>query len=144
MPRIALQPPEAMAWWQIMNVLRDLRRNAGLTQHEFANLIEVPVNTYRMWDSGIRPIPTQVLERAKRATVEHERQTQLLPLNELAAELGVHLRTLQAAARTGRLDVTFYERSVFGRPRSAASFSGHPGQSGSVIQESPETDNVVA
>jgi hypothetical protein len=31
-------------------------------------------------------------------------------------ELGVHLRTLQAAARTGRLKVRYSTRSVFGRP----------------------------
>ncbi len=123
MPRIALQPYDAMAWCQAMNVLRDLRRDAGLTQHEFATLLETPTNTFRMWDSGLRPIPTHVLQRARRATVEHARQTQLLPLSELAAEFGVHLRTLQAAARTGRLDVHFSEQSVFGRPRQVASRS---------------------
>ncbi len=110
-----------MAWSQVMNVLRDLRRDAGLTQYEFASLIGIPVNTFRMWDSGLRPVPAHVLPRAKRATVEHARQTKLLPLSELAAELGVHVRTLQAAARTGRLDVQFYEQSVFGRPRQVAS-----------------------
>ena len=55
MPRIALQLYEAMAWSQVMNVLRDLRRDAGLTQYEFATLIGIPVNTFRMWDSGLRP-----------------------------------------------------------------------------------------
>ena len=33
----------------------------------------------------------------------------------------MHVRTLQAAARTGRLDVHFSEQSVFGRPRKVAS-----------------------
>ena len=74
-----------------------------------------------MWDSGLRPVPAHVLPRARRATIEHARQTQLLPLSELATELGVHVRTLQAAARTGRLDVHFSEQSVFGRPRKVAS-----------------------
>ena len=117
MPRIALQLSEAMAWSQVMNLLRDLRRNAGLTQQGFADLIDTPVNTFRMWDSGLRPVPAHVLPRARRATIEHARQTQLLPLSELATELGVHVRTLHAAARTGRLDVHFSEQSVFGRPR---------------------------
>ena len=121
MPRIALQLSEAMAWSQVMNLLRDLRRNAGLTQQGFADLIDTPVNTFRMWDSGLRPVPAHVLPRARRATIEHARQTQLLPLSELATELGVHVRTLQAAARTGRLDVHFSEQSVFGRPRKVAS-----------------------
>ena len=121
MPRIALQLSEAMAWSQVMNLLRDLRRNAGLTEQGFADLIDTPVNTFRMWDSGLRPVPAHVLPRARRATIEHARQTQLLPLSELATELGVHVRTLQAAARTGRLDVHFSEQSVFGRPRKVAS-----------------------
>jgi hypothetical protein len=49
----------------------------------------------------------------------------LLPLAELARELGVHVRTLQAAARTGRLETQFTVRSV-GRPMRFA--SQHPGE----------------
>jgi hypothetical protein len=37
-------------------------------------------------------------------------------LLSLAHELGVHQRTLRAAARTGRLQVTFSSQSAFGRP----------------------------
>ena len=37
-------------------------------------------------------------------------------MSRLAAGLAVHVRTLQAAARTGRIEVRFYSRSVFGRP----------------------------
>jgi DNA-binding XRE family transcriptional regulator len=44
-----------------------------------------------------------------------------LPLEQLAKELHVHLRTLQAAARTGRLEVHFSVRSAFGRPIRRAS-----------------------
>lgn len=39
-----------------------------------------------------------------------------MPLDRLACELKVHIRTLQAAARTGRLKVQFGSKSVFGRP----------------------------
>lgn len=39
-----------------------------------------------------------------------------MPLDRLARELKVHIRTLQAAARTGRLEVQFSSKSVFGRP----------------------------
>src|SRR5262249_328691 len=49
------------------------------------------------------------------------RQLELLSLAELAKELGVHVRTLQAAARTGRLKAQFSVRSVFGRPMRFAS-----------------------
>jgi transcriptional regulator with XRE-family HTH domain len=48
--------------------------------------------------------------------VQHQRQHELLPLDQLARELGVHQRTLRAAARIGRLQVQFSIRSVFGRP----------------------------
>ena len=47
----------------------------------------------------------------------HTHQHEQLPLDRLASELGVHVRTLQAAARTGRLEVEFDRRSVWGRPR---------------------------
>jgi hypothetical protein len=45
----------------------------------------------------------------------------LLPLTQLAKELGVHIRTLQAAARAGRLEAHFSVRSAFGRPIRSAS-----------------------
>jgi hypothetical protein len=44
-----------------------------------------------------------------------------LPLAELARELGVHIRTLQVAAQTGRLKTQFSARTVFGRPMRFAS-----------------------
>jgi DNA-binding transcriptional regulator YiaG len=53
--------------------------------------------------------------------VHHQRQHALLPLDQLARELHVHVRTLQAAARTGRLDAHFSVRSAFGRPIRYAS-----------------------
>jgi ribosome-binding protein aMBF1 (putative translation factor) len=69
-----------------------------------------------MWDSGLRPTPPHLLQRATMAVTEHARNTELLSLDQLARELGVHQRTLRAAARTGRLRVTFSSRSAFGRP----------------------------
>ena len=99
-----------------MTRLRDLRRAADLSQREFAALIDVPLNTFRMWDSGLRPAPPHLLQRAALAVADHARNTELLSLDQLARELGVHQRTLRAAARTGRLQVTFSSRSAFGRP----------------------------
>jgi hypothetical protein len=43
-----------------------------------------------------------------------------LPLAQLAKEFHVHVRTLQAAVRTGWLDAHFSVKSVFGRPRRLA------------------------
>jgi DNA-binding XRE family transcriptional regulator len=45
----------------------------------------------------------------------------LLTLSELAKEFRVHVRTLQAAVRTGRLSAHFSVKSVFGQPRRLAS-----------------------
>ena len=99
-----------------MSELRQLRRTAGLGQREFAALLSVPLETFRTWDSGRRPVPGLVLHQAAAAIARHQRQCELLPLDQLARELHVHVRTLQAAARTGRLDATFSVRCVFGRP----------------------------
>ena len=109
-----------------MNALRELRRAADLSQQDLATLLIVPLNTLRMWDSGLRPVPVNVLPRATRAVAEHVKRSEPLSLDQLARELGVHQRTLRAAARTGRLRVTFSVRSVFGRPiRLATRAAGH-------------------
>ena len=99
-----------------MTALRELRRAVDLSQQELAALIDVPVNTFRMWDSGLRAAPLHLLQRATNAVTEHARNTELLSLDQLAREFGMHQRTLRAAARTGRLQVTFSPRSAFGRP----------------------------
>jgi DNA-binding transcriptional regulator YiaG len=100
----------------VANELRDLRRAVGLNQEAFAALIGAPVETLRTWDSGRRSVPPAILQRARGAIVDQPRNTELLSLDQLAHELGVHERTLRAAARTGRLAVQFSSRSVFGRP----------------------------
>ena len=103
-----------------MNELRELRRQADLSQRDFAGLLDVPLNTFRMWDSGLRPVQAHMLLRAREAVEHHAQQTELLPLSRLAKELHVHMRTLQAAVRTGRLAAQFSVKSVFGRPRRLA------------------------
>jgi len=104
-----------------VNALRQLRRDVALSQRELANLLEVPVNTFRMWDSGLRPPPLHVVTRAREVLASRAKRNELLPLDQLAKELGVHIRTLQAAARTGRLEAHFGVRSAFGRPIRSAS-----------------------
>jgi transcriptional regulator with XRE-family HTH domain len=99
-----------------VTALRDLRRGADLSQQEFAALIGVPLNTFRMWDSGLRPVPSHILLRSQAALTTHMRNAERSSLDHLAREFGVHERTLRAAARTGRLQVTFSSRSAFGRP----------------------------
>jgi DNA-binding transcriptional regulator YiaG len=84
-----------------VNDLRTLRRDAHVTQQELADLLKIPVNTFRMWDSGLRRPPAHLVAQAREALAARARQRQLLSLADLAKELGVHIRTLQAAARTG-------------------------------------------
>jgi transcriptional regulator with XRE-family HTH domain len=110
-------------WHRVATMIeiRELRRAAGLTQRELAVLLAVPVESLRAWDSGRRIVPAVLLRRARATVAHHQRQHELLPLAALAMELGVHVRTLQAAARTGRLETHFSVRSVFGRPIRAAS-----------------------
>jgi DNA-binding transcriptional regulator YiaG len=116
-PEVALLRPAQMASSAVaMYELRELRRSAGLRQREFADLLSVPLETLRTWDSGRRLVPSHVLHQAKVAVMEHARNTERLSLDHLACEFGVHDRTLRAAARTGRLPVTFSSRSAFGRP----------------------------
>jgi DNA-binding transcriptional regulator YiaG len=100
----------------VTSELRDLRRAVGLNQQAFAALLGASIETLRTWDSGRRPVPLAILQRARRAVVDLPRNTELLSLDQLARELGVHVRTLRAAARTGRLDVRLSSRSVYGRP----------------------------
>jgi transcriptional regulator with XRE-family HTH domain len=96
--------------------LRDHRRAVGLNQQAFAALLGASIETLRTWDSGRCPVPLAILQRARKAVVDLPRNSELLSLDQLAREFGVHVRTLRAAARTGRLDVRFSSRSVFGRP----------------------------
>jgi DNA-binding transcriptional regulator YiaG len=99
-----------------MTEVRDLRRTIGLGQRAFAAILVIPLETFRPWDSGRRAIPAAVLQRARDVVADHARQHQPLPLDQLAEELHVHVRTVQAAVRTGRLEAQFAVKSVFGRP----------------------------
>jgi transcriptional regulator with XRE-family HTH domain len=69
----------------------------------------------------LRRPPSRIVTRTREALAAQTRRQEHLPLAELARELGVHVRTLQAAARTGRLKTQFSARSVFGRPMRFAS-----------------------
>ena len=57
--------------------------------------------SYRTWDAGRRAPPPKVLARA-RALATHQDDHKLLPLSVLALLIGVHVKTLRAAARDGR------------------------------------------
>ena len=77
----------------------------GQSQAAFAAMLGVSPESYRTWDSGRRATPPQVMARA-RALATHRDDHELLPLPVLALLIGVHVKTLRAAARDGRLPVT--------------------------------------
>jgi DNA-binding transcriptional regulator YiaG len=95
--------------------LRSLREQIGVSQSQLADMLGASLHSLRMWDSGMRSTPDDVLERTKVIAAEAVRDQHPMNLPELARELHVHVRTLQAAARTGRLEVRYATRSVFGR-----------------------------
>ena len=102
-----------------MSLMRTYRRALGLSQSAFAAQLNVPLETYRPWDAGRREPPPQRLTRA-RTLAGYPDETVLLPLPVLALMIGVHVRTLHAAARSGRLVVAYDTRTTFRRLRPRA------------------------
>ena len=72
-----------------MNELRALRRAADLSQRQLADLRDIPLNTFRMWDSGLRRPPAHIVTRTRDTLAAEARRHELLPLAELARKLGV-------------------------------------------------------
>jgi len=83
-----------------------------LSQTDFATRLGVAEQTYRTWDSGRRTPPRSLVIKAKRLS---ETAGGLFPMQCLADEYGVNVRTLRKAAQDGRLQVTFSTRMAFGK-----------------------------
>ena len=114
-----------MAWCDVVEprTLRECRIALGQSQAAFAALLNVSPESYRTWDTGRRVTPSQVMARAK-ALATHRDDHALLPLSVLALLIGVHVKTLRAAARDGRLPVTYDTRTTFRRLRARATLRG--------------------
>lgn len=95
--------------------IRGLRLRLQLSQPQFAALLGVSSETYRTWDSGRRTVPDLWLNKARALAATNDPGRQW-SLKELAAALGVHVRTLRDAARRGRLEVTYGNQVVFRNP----------------------------
>ena len=110
-----------MAWCDVVEprTLRDCRIALGQSQAAFAAMLGVSPESYRTWDAGRRATPPKVLARA-RALATHQDDHKLLPLSVLALLIGVHVKTLRAAALDGRLPVTHDTRTTFRRLRARA------------------------
>lgn len=99
-----------------MAAFRDLRRELGLSQQEFARRLGISDESCRAWDSGRRTVPTTTLHAARQLVVNHLADHAWLRLSELAEEFHLNIHTLRAAVRRGQLEARFEARSVFGRP----------------------------
>lgn len=95
--------------------IRSLRSRLQLSQPQFAALLGVSAETYRTWDSGRRVVPETWLANARELAAAKD-PCRHWSLQQLATELGVHVRTLRDAARSGRLDVTYENKVVFRNP----------------------------
>jgi DNA-binding transcriptional regulator YiaG len=102
--------------------IRGVRLRLQRSQSQFAALLGVSPETYRAWDSGRRAAPDVWLDKARAlAVIEDPRRR--WSLQALATALGVHVRTLRDAARSGRLDVTYENRVAFGHPIPGATIA---------------------
>jgi len=102
--------------------LRQCRHALGLTQARFAEDLGVALETYRTWDSGRRRVPSPIITRANTLAVRYDRDG-LVPVGTVAIVIGVHVRTLHAAAKDGRLRVTYDTRTTFRRLRAFATLA---------------------
>ena len=118
-----------MAWCDVVEprTLRACRIALGQSQAAFAATLGASPESYRTWDAGRRATPLKILARA-RTLATHRDDHALLPLPVLALLIGVHVKTLRAAARDGRLPVTYDTRTTFRRLRALPSGSRDVGQ----------------
>ena len=113
-----------MAWCDVVEsrTLRECRIALGQSQAAFAAMLGVSSESYRTWDAGRRATPPKILARA-RALATHRDDHELLPLPVLALLVGVHVKTLRAAARDGLLPVTYDTKTTFRHLRARATLA---------------------
>ena len=113
-----------MAWCDVVEprTLRECRIALGKSQAAFAAMLGVSPESYRTWDAGRRATPPKMLARA-RALATHRDDQEFLPLPVLALLIGVHVKTLRAAARDGRLPVTYDTKTTFRRLRACTTLA---------------------
>jgi DNA-binding transcriptional regulator YiaG len=106
-----------------MNPFRQLRREVGLSQPDFATLVGISAESCRAWDSGRRPLPAKILQSIRTTVRQRSHGQKPMRLSQLARELGLNVHTVRAAVRTGRLAAEFHVKSVFGRPMRRATLA---------------------
>jgi transcriptional regulator with XRE-family HTH domain len=101
------------------SVLREIRTRLCLSQADCAAALGVAIETLRTWDAGRRPAPEAIVSQARKVKAKPPLRDRV-PLQVLADELKVHVRTLRAAAHDGRLAATFGLRPFFGKLTATA------------------------
>ena len=84
-----------------------------------ATALGVAPETFRAWDGGRRTAPEAIVSQTRTLKAKSP-QKDRVPLQVLASELHVHVRTLRAAAHDGRLAATFGPRPYFGKITATA------------------------
>src|SRR5262249_31892720 len=97
----------------VMSPCRQIRTRLGPSQAECATALGVALETLRTWDSGRRPAPEALVIQAQRLTAKRPPHSRV-PLQVLADEFHVHVRTLRAAAHDGGCGTADYD--PFRRP----------------------------
>lgn len=92
-----------------------MRTSPGPAGPRFAALLGVSAETYWTWDSVRRAVPAASLDWASELAAAND-PCRLGSLQQLATEVGVHVRALRDAARNGRLEVTYDNQVVFRNP----------------------------
>ena len=106
---------------------------AAAVQAEFAAVLGVAAETYRTWDAGRRAVPEPWLNKA-RQLVAREDPARLWSMEALAAELGVHVRTLRNAARSGTAVRDVRASRLVRAPRAPSDACGRPRLCRAVLQ----------
>jgi DNA-binding transcriptional regulator YiaG len=101
------------------SALREIRTRLGLSQAECATALGVALETFRTWDAGRRPAPEAIVNQARKLKANRPLDDRF-PLQVLADELHVHVKTLRAAAHDGRLAATFGPRPFLGKLTATA------------------------
>src|SRR5688572_13290417 len=84
-----------------VNTLRGLPARHSPDPGRIRQATGVPLNTLRMWDSGLRATPAEILKVANELSYRERRRTELLPIPQLAKELSIHKSTPESAIRSG-------------------------------------------
>ncbi len=111
-----------MAWCDVVEprTLRACRIALGQSQAAFAATLGASPESYRTWDAGRTGDAAEDTRASASTLATHRDDHALLPLPVLALLIGVHVKTLRAAARDGRLPVTYDTRTTFRRLRARA------------------------